>query len=298
MIARPGPLIACVMFALVLTLVPATSQAQEKDLVFFVVVKSSNYAQARDGSLSLLNYHFFSEIFLKDGGRVTSATIKRKDAVGEPLKYVDRGDSFYVEGGHFDSLKEVDIAYPNGKYVFNIDTPSGAIQDLALDLTGPGGSSEIPAPITITLHQDGKQIDPLRIDPSKDLVVRWGDYDVGNADPNGIIDDLIFFVVATCHGKRIVHSGLPFEGPYLTYRATEYRVPAGTLRPGEPHSMFVEFPNQVDTVVVDGVPGFATYATASYLDTQTLGKASGPACPAKPPPMDTGQTDRGNSPRK
>lgn len=268
------------------------SQAQEADLTFFVVVKSSNYAQARDGTLTLLNFHFFSEIFLKEGGKVSGTSIVRRGSGGPPMAYIDRGHNHYVEGGHFTSLEEVDAAFPNGDYVFNMSTPSGDISDLSLALAGPGGKSQIPEPITITLLQDGKAIDPMTIDVAKDLTVTWSDFTVGAADPNGIVDDLIFFVIADCHGARIVHTGLPFEGPYFTYEVKEHTVPAGTLSPGEPHSMFVEFPNQVDTVLVKGVPGFATYATATYIDTHTTGQASGPACPEVSPPMDTGQTDR------
>ena len=38
--------------------------ARQSDISFFVLVKSSNYAQDSSGVLTLLNYHFFSEIFL------------------------------------------------------------------------------------------------------------------------------------------------------------------------------------------------------------------------------------------
>jgi len=66
-------------------------------------VKSSNYAQGTDGQLELLNYHFFSEIFLQPGGRLTSATLTRADAPHELMEYASRGDNYYFEGGHFDS---------------------------------------------------------------------------------------------------------------------------------------------------------------------------------------------------
>ena len=48
----------------------------------------------------------------------------------------------------------------------------------------------------------------------------------------------------------------------------------------------------VDSRVVDGVPGFTSYATATYIDIRTLGEQSDQSCPDAPPPMDTGQTDR------
>jgi hypothetical protein len=48
--------------------------SEQTDISFVVIVKSSNYAQDTLGQLELLNYHFFSEIFLRPGGSLTSAT--------------------------------------------------------------------------------------------------------------------------------------------------------------------------------------------------------------------------------
>ena len=39
---------------------------------FFVLVKSSNFAQDSVGELALLNYHFFSEVFLLPEGSLES----------------------------------------------------------------------------------------------------------------------------------------------------------------------------------------------------------------------------------
>ena len=107
---------------------------------------------------------------------------------------------------------------------------------------------------------------------------------------------MIFVVVADCHGERVFHTGLPFQGPYLTYRTTEISVPASTLESGHPYSMFVEFPRVVDSRVIRGIPGFTSFATATYLDFLTRGPASDAGCPEVAPPMDTGQTDRGERP--
>lgn len=285
--------VAALAAAVIALMFAPVVMGQAEDLTFFVVVKSSNYTQARNGNLTLLNYHFFSEVFLKEGGEVTDARIWRKGHKDGAMTYKDRGHNHYMEGGHFATLAAVDAAFPNGVYVFDVSTPSGDIDEVALTLAGPAGESQIPAPITITLLQDGEEIDPLAIDPNKALLVDWSEFEIGEADPRGIIDDLIFFVIQNCHGVRIVHTGLPFEeAPYLTYEAGSYTVPTGTMKPGAPHSMFVEFPNQVNTVMVDGVAGFATYATASYLDTRTTGEPIGKKCPDTVPPMDTGQTDR------
>ena len=106
--------------------------SEQSDVSFFVVVKSSNYSQDIEGRLELLNDHFFSEIFLRPGGSLTSASMVRADVPGDPMEYVSRGSNYYFEGGHFDSEEEVDRAYPNGSYVVHITTPTVNLRDFSL----------------------------------------------------------------------------------------------------------------------------------------------------------------------
>jgi hypothetical protein len=266
----------------------------QTDLSFFVLVKSSNYAQDSSGQLTLLNHHFFSEIFLAEGGSLDRATLTLADRTSGPLEYVNRGSNFYVEGGHFDTLEELDRSYPNGTFAFDIVAPSVQIAGVELQLAGPEGETDLPAPITISLFQQGRAVSPLEIDPEQTLVIRWSAYSNGRADPRGVVDDMIFVVVADCHGQRLYHTGLPFQSEYLTYETTEVLVDANTLSSGQAYSMFVEFPHVVDSRVINGVPGFTSYATATYLDVRTTGPSSDSTCPDVPPPMDTGQTDRGH----
>ncbi len=82
--------------------------SDQANVSFFVLVKSSNYSQDSLGQLTLLNYHFSSEIFVLPGGRIDSASLSSDGAESEPIPYVDRGDNYDVEGGHFDSLEELD----------------------------------------------------------------------------------------------------------------------------------------------------------------------------------------------
>ena len=266
--------------------------SQQSDISFFVLVKSSNHAQDAEGQLELLNYHFFSEIFLHPEGSLISATVTRADSPGEPMEYVSRGDNYYFEGGHFGSEEEVDRTHPNGSYVFNITTPTVQLRDLTLLLEGPSGTTDIPEPITVSLWQDDVRVHPFSVDPTKDLLFRWSAYSNGAEDPRGIVDDMIFIVVADCQGERIFHTGLPFQGNYTTFRTTEMLVESGVLSPGHPYSAFVEFPHVVDSWIERGVPGFTSYATATYLDLRTTGPRADDECPDVPPPMDTGQTDR------
>ena len=244
----------------------AQEPADETDLWFFVLVKSSNYSQNTAGKLSLLNYHFFSELFAKQPGLIKSATLKRKMGEERSFDYVDRGDAFYYEGGHYKSLAGVDAAHPNGAYHFSITLSSGSVLDTSMTLAGPEGKTDIPAPIHIYFHQNGKLVRPDTVDPGLALMVSWSPYSNGASDPKGIVDDMIFVVFQDCKGERVFHTGLPFkEQNYMTYRAAEVSVPAGRFESGHPYAMFVEFPHRVDSVVIGGTPGFTSYATATYL---------------------------------
>jgi len=269
-----------------------TACSEQADISFFVLVKSSNYSQDSLGQLTLLNYHFFSEIFVRPGGRIDSASLSTGGAESDPIPYVDRGDNYYVEGGHFDSLEELDATHPNGVFVFDIAAPTVQLSEVRLSLAGPGNRTDIPRPITVSLSQAGVPVSPQAVDPTEGIVIGWSAYSNGAADPRGIVDDMIFVVVADCHGNRLFHTGLPFEGEYMTFRTSDVLVPAGTLEAGQLYSAFVEFPHVVDSRIVHGVPGFTSYATATYFDLHTRGSVSDPTCPAVPPPMDTGQTDR------
>lgn len=267
-----------------------------RDVQFIVIVKSSNHQQSADGTLTLLNYHFFSEVFL-NGRSARSASLARRGGHTPFAPYVDRGKTFYFEGGHFTTLEEADRAYPNGTYDVVVDTVNDGTLRASLDLTGPDGKTDIPAPITIRLSQDGQPVSPTAIDASRALEVRWSAYSNGRRDPKGIVDDMIFVVVADCRGNRIVHTGLPFgQEEYLRFDASGITIDRGKLTAGEPYSMFVEFPHVADSTWAGKTPAFASFATATYLDLRTQGDAS-TQCPKDLPPMDTGQTNRAPKPQ-
>jgi len=278
---------------LILFLQPVSSK--QEDLWFFVLVKSNNHSQNQEGELKLLNYHFFSEIFGKENGLIKSAKLSLVGNDKAAFEYEDRGDTYYYEGGHFNTLDLVDIAHPNGEYRFEIELMSGKKVDASMLLSGPDGHTDIPAPIQVYFHQQGEKIHQAKVNPDLPLKVTWSPYSNGQADANGIVDDMIFVVFQSCQGERVFHTGLPFkEEEYTKYDTTEINVPAGSFKPGQTYSMFVEFPHVVDSIIVDDVPGFTSYATATYTDIDTLGKIEPESCPDEIPPLDTGQTDRMN----
>ena len=94
----------------------------------------------------------------------------------------------------------------------------------------------MPEPVTISLAQNGSGVAPSRVDPNRELTVRWSDFAQGRADPNGVIDDLIFVILTDCHGEIVSHSGRPFAAtPFLTYEVESYPVTKGALAPGLPY---------------------------------------------------------------
>ena len=256
---------------------------------FFVVVKSSNYSQKSDGELTLLNYHFFSEVFPAPGSQAHAALMSRNFDL--PKSYEKKNDTLYIEGGHFASLAALDAAYPNDIYRVTIDDQPAEVANGTLDFRSDGGVTAIPEPIHIAIAQEGRSVAPTEIESSKPTTIRWNRFSNGRSDPRGIVDDMIFVVIQDCRGRNVFHTGLPFEGKYLRYDTPDVQVPARLLQPGRPYSMFVEMPHVVDSTRAHGIPGFASFATATYLDLRTLGAPS-TECPAALPPMDTGQTDR------
>jgi len=274
---------------------PGAAAATGAPVRFFVIVKSSNYSQSTDGALKLLNYHFFSEIFPATGAAVSGDLTTPGATAARP--YGPHDATMYVEGGHFKTLAELDAAYPNGSYRVSLHGPGVNVSGANLKLSGPQGTTDLPAPIHISVEQDGHSIAPDRIVATRPVKLRWSAFSNGRSDPHHIVDDMIFVVLQDCHGQRIFHTGLPFDGPYMHHDVREVQLPADLLHPGQPYAMFVEMPHVADSVRAGDIPGFASYATATYLDLKTIGdlKTVGEpsaACPASMPAMDTGQTDR------
>jgi hypothetical protein len=264
----------------------AVVSAPRDHVSFLVMGKTTNHRQSESGDLTLLNYHFFSEIFVREGGRVTGASLTFPE--GEVRAFDDRGAVLELHGGRFEAEEELDRMYPAGDYALRFATPAGAVEGRLLRMN----SSRIPKPPRITLLQEGTPAQPQSIDSSKELTVRWSEFEGARTDAGGILDDLVFVVIGNCRAERVVHSGRPFEQtPFLTYKEKEYRIPGGKLSPGEDHQMFVELAS-VDTSEEEGIVGLVTYASTTFLDVKTLGSPAGPPCPAPMPPFDGGQTDR------
>lgn len=276
--------LACVVTA-------PTGYAQQVDITFVVAGKTSNHRQQADGRVGVLNYHFFAEIFLQENGEVTEATLLTPLSEGKPAGFSDSGYALEYHGGRYRSEVELEQHYPDGHYVFNYTSRgTGAVSQL-VSLANPetDGSGLPPAPV-ISLFQNGKPVVATAIDPAVDLRVSWSKFTAGSADPLAIMDDLLFVIMGDCNGERRAHSGRPYEGtPFLTYADTHFDISAEQLVPENAYQLSVEHA-VLDTSREHGVTAFATFATTTFLDIHTMGKAApGEACTEIRKPFDPGQ---------
>lgn len=208
----------------------------QHDVTFFGAGKVARYQQQSDGSLENIGPLFFAEIFIAADGEVTDASIQFPQPAGDVRKLLYRhsesdeiGDVMYLSG-NADTVDELDRNFPPAEYVFNFTTGGGKVINHAVSFNDRNFSKQ---PVII-FRQNEQTIATDQVDPTVDLVITWPPFTEGRADANGVLDDLIFVAIDSCTVEDIVHSGRPFEkDDYLTFRATEYVVSAGTLLPGQ-----------------------------------------------------------------
>lgn len=265
--------------------------AQEQDVQFLLLGKTRNHRQSPTGELTFLNTAFFGEIFLNEGGAVSDAFVTGPGEAKDGLYFGEQDVPFFASDRHA-SIQSLEEHFPDGTYLFHFDTPHGNVRDFPVTFTKRAQESRNPAPILLTLHQHGEVADPNAIDPDADLLVTWSEFEHGSADPNRVIDDLIFVIMGDCLGVKTVHSGAAFGPSFLTYEAKEFIIPAESLRPGQPFQVEIEF-SEMDTAKRGGLVSIITYAASTFLDIRTTGvNEDEVVCPAQPLAMDGGQTDR------
>ena len=243
-------------------------------VTFYGVGKVARYQQHMDSSLEYLGPLFFAEIFIAATGEVSDASVTFPPPVNaeRALQYEysesdEIGDVMYLSG-IVETDEELEAQYPTGAYRFNFSTPGGDVVDSVVSFEGGG----FPTQPVIIFEQGGARIPFDEVSPEQDLIVTWPPFTAGRTDENGILDDLIFVAIDSCTVEDFVHSGRPFEkDDYLTYRASEYVVPAGTLAPGQTYSMYVEHALLPNTQQDYGMPAFATFAASTYMDFRTSG---------------------------
>jgi len=250
----------------------APAEAQQQDVTFFVIGKHASFDQMPDGALKPVDYSFFSEIFFTENGDAQNAFMNMP--TGERIRFRDQrivdgpdNDNLLLISGakRFSSYAELLSWYPDGVYEIEFDTPSGSVSEVALEFPVNG----LPKAPTISLYQDGEPVCAV-VDPYKVLEVRWSEFTQGGADENEILDDLIFVILEDETGKRVSHSGRPFEGrPFLTYANTSHTVAAAAMQDRKEYTLSVEHAVLTDTSKFDSVPAMTTYAVTTRLKFRT-----------------------------
>jgi hypothetical protein len=248
-------------------------------VTFYGTGKVARYQQHMDSSLEALGPLFFAEIFIAAGGQVSDASVRFPGGDVHELQYRYSeseaiGDVMYLSG-MADADAALEEQYPSGAYAFTFSTPGGDVAQSIVSFEG----GRFPAQPVIIFEQSGSRVPFDAVDPAADLVITWPPFSEGGADPNGILDDLVFVAIDSCTVEDIVHSGRPFENDdHLTYRDERYVVPAGTLEPGQTYSMYVEHALLPHTQADFGMPAFATFAASTYMDFRTTGQTDPSYC--------------------
>jgi len=262
---------------------------------FFVIGKTWHFQQDSSGLHGPNDVHYFAEIFSKAGGQVSDGSMRLLAPGTEPIPFDHESDNGAVlharDGKIYLKVADLDAELPNGDYAFSFHTPSGDVKDFAVSLGAAGSVTDLPSPPVIQLSQGGAAANPQAVRAGEDLKISWTPFSTGRADPNGIVDDLIFVMLEDCRGNRVYHSGRPLETPnplvepgkpsasWLTYAATQTTVSGAGLIPGMSYRLEVEIAKLMDTDRRDGVVGMSTYAATTHLNIQTAGEVKPGACP-------------------
>ena len=277
-----------------------TTEAQSSmpsDFADYVVLgKSINHRQLASGQLTLLNTVFFAEIFPLDLNPVSplveNGVLFGPGDASKGLHFSNDNIPF-LAGAREMTIAGLTARFPDTTYTFSFDTPSGSVTNLPATFIKKPGANNNPGPIEITLIQGSLKANSNSIDPDQDVKVIWSDFSKGAADPNGIIDDMIYVILGNCMGDEINHSGHAISDLMaLTYDRKEYIIPKEKLFSGQSYQLEVEHSN-METDIYQGIEIIVTYAATSFLDFQTTGENNENIdCPAHPYAMDGGQTDR------
>ena len=261
-----------VSFMALLIVLSAVAHAQQQDVTFFVIGKHANFDQKPGGELEPVDFSFFSEIFFTKNGDAENAFMNMP--TGERIRFRDqRGvagpekDNLLLISGakRFSSYAELLSWYPDGVYQIGFDTPSGSVSDAELEFPVNG----LPDAPTISMYQDGKTVCG-NVDPQKALEVRWSKFAQGGKDENGILDDLVFAILEDETGRRVSHSGRPFEGnPYLTYANSSHTIDAAAMQDAKEYTLSIEHAVLTDTSEFDSVPAMTTYAVTTRVRFRT-----------------------------
>lgn len=252
----------------------------ESDVLFVVLGKMSLYDQSSTGEITLRNHHFVAEIMPTQEGKIIGGILTSEQSPSFELLFNPEGRQFLAHGERVMEPEELHKIHPDGTYLFSYKTKNGQMDAQPVTIIKRPTTDTMPAPALITLSQNDIVISPEFVNPDLDLNISWTPMKGNMKSPNSELDDLIFVLGFDCFGNNIAHSGRPYQNtPYLTYKDTSFTIPSDNLEAGIIYSIIVEQAT-ADVKSYKDVPGIATYATLTFLNTKTIGSAlEGKSCP-------------------
>ena len=254
------------------------TSAVAADVLFLVLGKMALYDQSATGEISLRNHHFVAEIMPKEGRQILSGTLTRASDESQVLEFRPEGTAFLAHGARVLNAEELHLLHPDGDYYFSYQTQSGRMERQSIRLQKRAAVEHMPLPASVALRQNDNDVSHSDINQEIDLTLAWEPMPGNTRVETSDLDDLIFVLVFDCFGNNVAHSGRPYQGgPYLTYRDTQYVVPASSFKPGQKYTAIVEQAT-ADVSIFQGVPGIATYATLTFVEFSTSGATEGQRC--------------------
>lgn len=248
----------------------------------FWIEKYLTFSQTADDQLVATDCLFLAEYALRgmaEDSKLFEAAVFRNGEM-EPVQTYTGVDPLWRNDlwvnrkvRSFDSLAQLEAAYPaTDSFHWEVrGTVAGSTPPIRIG--GPNGKTDIPQPHAMRLFQNDVRISDYRaIDLKLPLVIEWDKFPRGST--GSVVDDLIFLFIDDCYGDIAFFGGLPVDPEYITYRSTSATIPPGTLRPGEPFTIFFSQCRVVDQEDTTGIMNLAINSFGVELDIHTAGEAT------------------------
>ena len=248
----------------------ADESFKSPDVRFIYLAKWVNYVQKDPGRIDLIDFGYGAQIFAVADGRIKQAVLSGPLPGGIDLILEDDGDKYPGQNLRFTSqsistLNELNRAFPDGRYNLALQTQTGNYKDHVLHLNG--AASGLAKAAVLKLMQCKQHITTEEVSPGEDLIISWSAFNVADADPRGIMDDLIVVKLSDAKGSVIKRSPLPFFSnvPVIRHDTLSYSLSGDLLKPATSYVIDVEHINVVDSHIRAGMPEVAAYVTNTKL---------------------------------
>ncbi len=254
----------------------------------FWIEKYLTFSQTHQGNLVPTDHLFLAEYALR--GAVSDAKLFNADlfrtGIETPLQSYSGEDKLWCnhlwvnrKARSFDTLAALELAHPpSASYYWEVSGTHIAGRIKPMRIGGPDGKTQIPAPHPMRLFQNGQPVRDLNaIDAAAPLTIEWNRFE--NSKAGAVIDDTIFVFIDDYRGHVVYFGGLPVEADRIRFDSTSVTVPSGTLKPGQPYTVFFSQCRMVDQDASDGLINCAVNSFGIELDLHTAGTNSADPCP-------------------